>query len=68
MDTDKKGYIEQMQLINFLQKSKRNLKLTRNELQDEVGKIFTIVDTDRTKKLSADEFIAVYTNIYYPQR
>eukprot|EP00466_Bigelowiella_natans_P011469 jgi/Bigna1/89716/estExt_fgenesh1_pg.C_540067 len=76
LDKDGSGEITFLEATKFLEKSKRNLrasdavrrKTQQKQIENEVRKIFAMVDIDHTKKISADEFIAVYTNVFYPQQ
>jgi len=72
LDKDGSGEITFLEATKFLEKSKRNLrasdaigrKTQQKQIENEVRKIFAMVDIDHTKKISADEFIAVYTNVF----
>ncbi|GAB5355061.1 hypothetical protein AAMO2058_000173300 [Amorphochlora amoebiformis] len=71
LDEDRDGEISFMEATRFIMKSRRNLiegAKHRAEVEDDVSRMFAMVDIDHTKRISADEFIAVYSNIFYPQR
>ncbi len=67
MDVDKLGNLTHEQMMHFLKASKRNLH-SISEIKAEVDKIFSMVDVDQEENITADEFIAVYSNMYYPQQ